>query len=303
MLKATIVVEWSIGFDTCILPYTESLNCTEVNIFFDINLSPSDPRHDVSPYNNNIPTDPIFIWNATFLQSEANYYNYDSPIYLHTFRTELTLSTSNTPCGMNLLYPYGSLVYYPFDCYNMEIFAFAQETSTNKSVSLEMSVISVLAIGLDVTTLVRENVTDYWPFFEYIGSGKELTNVKVILQWSPLVIAYCLIITFTFWLVTLMICLIMIATVFFGFRQRNEIVVVPIGIVFAFTQLRSSMPGAPEGFGDILDFVGLLPCLVLLSISAIMMVGIYLFTDPDDPSRRKFTWSELGMFFINTSTE
>ncbi len=46
-----------------------------------------------------------------------------------------------------------------------------------------------------------------------------------------------------------MICLITIATVVFGFRQRNEIVVVPIGNVFAFTQLRSSMPGAPEGFG------------------------------------------------------
>ncbi|PBK68501.1 hypothetical protein ARMSODRAFT_1040091 [Armillaria solidipes] len=39
----------------------------------------------------------------------------------------------------------------------------------------------------------------------------------------------------------------------FGFRQRNEIVVVPISTVFAFTQLRSTMPGAPDGFGDILD--------------------------------------------------
>ncbi|KAK0492484.1 hypothetical protein EDD18DRAFT_1357741 [Armillaria luteobubalina] len=42
-------------------------------------------------------------------------------------------------------------------------------------------------------------------------------------------------------------------TVGFGFRQRNEIVVVPISTVFAFTQLRSTMPGAPDGFGDILD--------------------------------------------------
>ncbi len=56
--------------------------------------------------------------------------------------------------------------------------------------------------------------------------------------------------TFDIWigLVTLTICLIMITTVVFGYRQRNEIVVVPIGIVFAFTQLRSTMPGAPEGF-------------------------------------------------------
>ncbi len=41
----------------------------------------------------------------------------------------------------------------------------------------------------------------------------------------------------------------MIMTVGFGFQQRNEIVVVPIGVVFAFIQLRSTMPGAPDGFG------------------------------------------------------
>ncbi|KAK0429983.1 hypothetical protein EV421DRAFT_1913585 [Armillaria borealis] len=93
----------------------------------------------------------------------------------------------------------------------------------------------------------------------------------------------------------------MIATVVFGFRQRNEIVVAPIGTVFAFTQLRSSMPGAPEGFGDILDFIGLLPCLTLLSISAIAMVGIYLFADPDDPSRRTLTWSELENVLLHYS--
>ena len=56
-------------------------------------------------------------------------------------------------------------------------------------------------------------------------------------------------------MITLMICLIMIATVFFRFQQRNEIVVVPIGTVFAFTQLRASIPGAPEGFGMSFFFV------------------------------------------------
>ncbi|KAK0431784.1 hypothetical protein EV421DRAFT_1852354, partial [Armillaria borealis] len=140
------------------------------------------------------------------------------------------------------------------------------------------------------TYIMRDDSEEYQDGTEFIQGE---TYIYVNLQHSTLVIAYCLTITFTFWMVTLMICLIMISTVFFGFRQRNEIVVVPIGTVFAFTQLRASMPGAPEGFGDILDFVGLLPCLILLSISAITMVGIYLFADPDDPSRKAFTWSEL----------
>ncbi|KAK0468770.1 hypothetical protein IW261DRAFT_1597950 [Armillaria novae-zelandiae] len=79
-----------------------------------------------------------------------------------------------------------------------------------------------------------------------------------------------------------MITLLTITTVVFCFRQKNEIVVVPIGTVFAGIQLRSSVPGVPEGFGTsflvlhkastqictvhlgcILDILGLVPCLDL----------------------------------------
>lgn len=41
----------------------------------------------------------------------------------------------------------------------------------------------------------------------------------------------------------------MFTAVIFGFRQRGEVLVVPVATVFAFTQLRNSMPGAPAGFG------------------------------------------------------
>ena len=41
----------------------------------------------------------------------------------------------------------------------------------------------------------------------------------------------------------------MITAVFFGFRQRGEVLMIPVGTLFAFTQLRQSMPGAPAGFG------------------------------------------------------
>lgn len=110
-------------------------------------------------------------------------------------------------------------------------------------------------------------------------------------------------------MITLTLLLVMVTSVFFGFRQKGEILVVPVATLFAFTQLRTSMPGAPDGFGerpcwsrgtvriqlrfsllgDILgeilhsahskadgswlltaqfaDFVGLLPCLAILSLS------------------------------------
>ncbi|KAK0434191.1 hypothetical protein EV421DRAFT_1992782 [Armillaria borealis] len=248
ILHGTMLAEWSVEKDTC--PYS---NCTEVEIFFDMHLSSSDPRYGGGSCNNNALTVPIFIWNATMAGTRQGE---DAP----SFRTKLTLSTSDNYQNYYSGHSYEkSLVYYPFD--RNDRFA-------------------IVPAGRP-----RWEETD------------RIFDMDLSLQRNTLVIVYCLVITFTFWLVTLMICLIMIATVVFGFRQRNEIIVVPIGTVFTFTQLRSSMPGAPEGF----HLVGLLPCLILLSISAIAMVGIYLFADPDDPSRRTFTWNELEKALLHYS--
>ncbi|KAK0493699.1 hypothetical protein EDD18DRAFT_1356153 [Armillaria luteobubalina] len=275
-----MVTEWSIIWDTCVNPDPNN-NCTAINVFFDTNFSPSDPMHDnAGPYSNNKPMDPIFLWNATYF--EQGLANFDSNSL--TFRAELTLFTNDV----------SYLSAYPFDSYYADIVIFAQDVLTNDSVSVDLSTSYGLISGIKTTT----DAVEYSPWQPKNNLGvlqglQGAIHIYMNIERSALVIAYCLIITITFWMVTLVICLIMIATVFFGFRQRNEIVVVPIGTVFAFTQLRASMPGAPDGFGDILDFAGVLPCFVLLSISAITMVGIYLFANPDNPSRRTFTWNEL----------
>jgi hypothetical protein len=50
-------------------------------------------------------------------------------------------------------------------------------------------------------------------------------------------------------MITLILLLVMITAVFFNFRQKAEVLVIPVATLFAFTQLRASMPGAPAGFG------------------------------------------------------
>ena len=50
-------------------------------------------------------------------------------------------------------------------------------------------------------------------------------------------------------IITLILLLVMLTCVFSGFRQKSEILIVPVATLFAFTQLRGSMPGAPPGFG------------------------------------------------------
>ncbi|PBK94350.1 hypothetical protein ARMGADRAFT_1079038 [Armillaria gallica] len=231
------------------------------------------------------------------------------------FRMELNIYPVYNNLHKDLLISHGTLADYPFDSYQSVMFAFAQEALTNESVSLILDSTSPLIVtSLSDLKITTDNIGSNPTFLADEDLKEEIIFTSVTLQRSAFVIGYCLVITVTFcsvfllysidclglctffiWigLVTLMICLIMITAVVFGYRQRNEIVVVPIGTVFAFTQLRSTMPGAPDGFGDILDLVGLLPCLVLLAICAVTMVGIYLFADPHDLSRKAFTWEEL----------
>ena len=56
-------------------------------------------------------------------------------------------------------------------------------------------------------------------------------------------------------MITLILLLVMITAVFFNFRQKAEVLVIPVATLFAFTQLRGSMPGAPAGFGMPLFFL------------------------------------------------
>ncbi|PBK68480.1 hypothetical protein ARMSODRAFT_1004798 [Armillaria solidipes] len=257
--QSTMLVDWSISEDNC------RLDCPAVNIFFD---------------TNNRPTNPIFIWNNTA--------RHDDPLRnVATFRTKHIIGPVYqlyiVQYNLIKMISYGTLSHYPFDSYASRIFTFAEETLTNKPVSLAILSLSRSLADFKITIVNNYNSSDLREIF-----GQEVIVADVMLQRSTLVIGYCLVITIIccsvfllysmdflsscisfIWIgmVTLMICLIMITTVVFGYRQRNEIVVVSIGTLFAFTQLRSSMPGAPEGF----DFAGLLPCLVLLSICTHMI--------------------------------
>ncbi|KAK0215428.1 hypothetical protein IW262DRAFT_1496378 [Armillaria fumosa] len=276
--KGEVVLDWTIVDDTC---YDNNLaNCTTINIYFAANLLQQSYMNHSKPSNSNKPTDPTFIWNIT--ASESDHYS-DFPVFQTV--SAIFYSRDQDPNSKHpIRHSHTSDVYYPFDRYAAVAFCFAEDASTNAPVKLHLEDTSGLVGGLKVQANVIEEMS---------SNGPEAITIEIDLQRGTLIKLYCIVITITFWLVTITICLLMMMTVGFGFRQRNEIVVVPISTVFAFTQLRSTMPGAPDGFGDILDFVGVLPCLVLLSICAITMVGIYIFTDPAKDSREQLTWSAL----------
>ncbi|KAF8192095.1 hypothetical protein BJ912DRAFT_1096404 [Pholiota molesta] len=207
--------------------------------------------------NSNYPTTPIFVHNATAFAIT------DIIANTPTFRTNLMMFSPADRAS--------SLLFYPFDSYTTQIFIYAQDATTNATIGIKIARTRGIATGFKTKAYTRPNR-------------------------GNLVKAFSIVATVSIWLITLILLLVMLTCVFFGFRQKGEVLVVPVATLFAFTQLRGSMPGAPAGFGDVLDFVGLLPCLALLSLSAAITLGAFILSDPTEKAT-SLSWDLLFTAF------
>ncbi len=122
--QGTMVLDWSIIFDTC---DSLSMHCTSINIYFDAwvlcflslrlcpfipysNLLQHSDTNNSEPSDNNRPTVPTFIWNGT--ADDQDYYLSNSP----KFQTELSVFPQHKYGVIHeVRHTYSSDVYYPFD--------------------------------------------------------------------------------------------------------------------------------------------------------------------------------------------
>lgn len=112
------------------IPYLQDL--------FFRNFSPSDPRHGNGPYNNDIPTDPIFTLNKTydtfrgcFFCTELTLFAYGSRYYLSAYPFDMYVLHTVTVFRSDAINP-GKFSY---DTY---ISVFAQDLATNNSVAISL---------------------------------------------------------------------------------------------------------------------------------------------------------------------
>ncbi|TEB34001.1 hypothetical protein FA13DRAFT_1730316 [Coprinellus micaceus] len=227
------------------------------------------------------PTRPIFKFNATAFVIQDKFSR--TP----TFRTQLALFSPDRTDS--------SLLFYPFDAYAAEIIFYAREAGTNDTVGVTDLEVqrdcgvcrAPSPIAFSVLTHHSCSAASKLTFahtYNTVPAG--LVEATITLTRSTLVKSYSIVSTMAVWVITLILALVMITTVFFGFKQRGEVLVIPVATLFAFTQLRQSMPGAPDGFGDIVDLVGLVPCLAILALTAAFSLAAFILTDPTDMPRR-----------------
>ncbi|KAI0823761.1 hypothetical protein BC628DRAFT_1411501 [Trametes gibbosa] len=255
----------------------ESIGCPDVNIFFDSCVLPFAPDSD-NPSNSqaqpqtNVKPDPIFAINGQNFLAMKN--NTDRRASSLTFRTDVAISNANT---------HRTLQSYPYDEYATQLVLFAENAATNDSVSIAIVKTTGIAVGFNVELQSRADIKDNF--------GTIIKNIQ--LTRGPVVRLYAIFISVVIWLVTLTFMATCILNVFFGKGISSGVLVLPMGTLFAFTQLRATLPGAPVGFGAAIDFMGLLPCLAILTCCSVFMTAVFLLRDPERDMPR-WRWTKPG---------
>ncbi|KIP05295.1 hypothetical protein PHLGIDRAFT_161154 [Phlebiopsis gigantea 11061_1 CR5-6] len=275
-----ITISWDILNDTCVdnsttlnwnasvSPY--DLSCSEVNIFMDQNLfaGSRDPNTTTS---TGVPTIPIFQWiPRTFRNTVLA----NTP----TFQTDISIWSKLTG-------PRGSLVNYPFDVYAGELWLYARTLDTNASVGLNVSQTAGIAFGFDTYIVPRQDLLKALnidgSFIADVNEELGTLDLYLVIRRTTLVKVYVLILVVAMWVITLLLLGIAAKAVLYGFQVESTVLVVPVATLFAFTTLRSSMPGSPSAFGAYIDFAGTLPSLALLVTVTVICLIHTLFQQND----------------------
>ncbi|KAF9000944.1 hypothetical protein BDQ17DRAFT_1492719 [Cyathus striatus] len=235
-------MNWYISRDSC-FDGTSDSSCGPVNIYFDTDSGDIDWTE----------FSPVFTWNGSYISQKNS-----------VFYTTLSLEDYGTTNS------YTSIQNYPFDIYGVRFYIYGMENTTNVTTTVNIVVDYTYGVALTRPGISGFETTSDTSFGDYISEGIYINSI--LLQRSGLIKAYVISIVVGIWLITF-VFLGSVMKIVFGYGQPKEALAVPIATLFAFTSLRGTMPGAPSGFGTVIDFVGILPCLTIITISGVILFG------------------------------
>ncbi|KIM79309.1 hypothetical protein PILCRDRAFT_823560 [Piloderma croceum F 1598] len=256
----SLILNWDIIYDsTCWYDPQPGLSCSDVDIFIPPNYVLTGSNTNAQPATNALPNTPTYRWNP--IARSSNY------TIRPSFQTRCALVTNGS---IN-----ARLEIYPFDFYNPNITVFAMESTTNAAVGIE----------------IRGPRSDVgWLHAKFVYH-KQCAQYMLTISRSFTVVGYTFVIVIAIWLITLIFAFVAMSSIFMGYRQRIEVLLVPIATLFAFPQLRTTLPGVPEVSG--FDYICFLPCLGILSLSAFLTITASVFLDTTkarEPLLNKILW-------------
>ncbi|KAI0044326.1 hypothetical protein FA95DRAFT_1597486 [Auriscalpium vulgare] len=272
-IARVVTLDWSILDDSCITssyntgdPLPSDSDCPLVNIYVDPNLLAPTQGNGNQPAqigssalaSSDLSSMPIFQYNVSSLLLYASSF----PI----FRTSLVMySTSGAIAGTSTKRTLErSPENYPFDTYASDVFMFGQTNDTSEFVALSIDEPTGIAFGFYVR---GERFPDASapPDPNAPPDFNDFVNLELSIKRAGLVKTYVIVVILAMWSISLGLVVISLKAVVFGHATDSAVLVVPAATLFAFTGLRSTLPGAPAGF----DFVGTLPAIGFLLLAVL----------------------------------
>jgi len=250
--EGTLTAEW----------YPMPFDCSSpeaiINFYFDPNIlvtSGDGNKEDIA--SDAVETKPTFQINTT---TQCN-----PTLLRHSWATFRTVSKlvafSGGDAEVRLT---TNLQFYPFDKYYAPIFVFALVNSTNENVGIVNE-----PFGRPLNFKVELNEAESSNDSEGLYLALDVTRSNPVKFLG-------LIITIANWLVTITFLFITAACVVWSEEVVKEVFVIPIATLFAFTSVRAILPGAPEGFGALIDYFGILPNLVIMTLCSAVLLLVVL---------------------------
>ncbi|KAJ7682220.1 hypothetical protein DFH06DRAFT_1160513 [Mycena polygramma] len=289
----SITVYWYFGdYAGC---YTEHSGNGTIEIFLDPTLAAGTSDSTLSSVDPGAPVYRLDV-DAFCNLGDNKLYFQDLPVFQSNFKAMPWIIDVNRFPGNPKSAVTSTAGNYPFDNYHALVNISARLESGNRvrattPVSINMTVSSLLP-GFSIGT-------------DYLSDIDDSNYVRSInLRRSAPVKIYGILVSASIVFVSLVLFIISIDSSMFGYKRRIELLVLPIATLFAFTQLRQTLPGVPETVGTILDYCVNLPCFFLLALSSIVSIISLAWSAPfEGNSDTRVTWLHRLVAFIARCTE
>ncbi|KAG8801234.1 hypothetical protein FRC17_006694, partial [Serendipita sp. 399] len=232
------------------------------DIFVDRNLldySSPGLGNDDSMVSNDILQAPSLRFNGTIWCSNPRHPHENAIRFRSIFKLNDKFGATN---------PRASPLYYPYDTYFAQVYMYAVNPETNANVSMvvEQTWGVVMDLDIELSDQSVENTINGGMFYIINISRSRAVKLAVVV-----LVVSC-------WAASIAFLGICIACVIYQSEEIvKDLLVLPIAALFSFLQIRTVLPGSPPSFGSMIDFYGILPNLVIISITSVVVLIVVLY--------------------------
>ncbi|KAJ7735010.1 hypothetical protein B0H16DRAFT_135216 [Mycena metata] len=157
------------------------------------------------------------------------------------------------------------------------------------------SLLNLTAMDGTTTLAVRTSITPLAPGFAITSDGLSAAGSpnyvrSINVYRSKPVRIYATLVSVCIAIVSLILFGITMDVLLWGYKRELGVLLLSVATLFAFTQLRQTLPGVPPGTGTILDYYVNLPCFFLLAVSSILSILSSAWTTHSQDGKPRETW-------------